>query len=227
MPFDGTMAADRATPLIYWAWLRQLGRGVFADDVSEALWSRSLATRSFQDALEGVLARDDASWCDDRSTPAAETCAQQADAALTRALDELQAGFGPEVTRWRWGQAHQARSEHRPFSRVKPLARWFELRTPTGGDTFTVNVSRVGLKADATTGELYLNEHAASLRALYDLGDPAQSRVMHSSGQSGLPFSPHYRSFVEPWRAVQYVPLWSHSGAVPEVLVLQPAAPSR
>ena len=219
--FDGTMAADRAAPLIFWAWQRQLARGVFMDDVGDALWERSLATRSFQDALESVLLRNDASWCDDRRTPAAETCAAQAGAALTRALDELQARHGSETARWQWGAAHQARSEHRPFSRVKALAPWFELRAPVGGDTHTVNVSRVGLRPDSTTGELYLNEHAASLRAIYDLGDPTQSRFMQSTGQSGNVFSPLFRSFVEPWRAVQYVPVWPQAAAK-QVLVLRP-----
>lgn len=219
--FTGTMAVDKAAPLIYWAWQRELVRGVFKDDTGDAIWLRGLATRSFQDAIERVLARDDASWCDDRQSPQAETCAQQASAALDRALVDLQARFGPDVSKWRWGAAHQARSEHRPFSRVKALARFFELRTPVGGDTHTVNVSRVGLLPDATTGELFLNEFAASLRALYDLGDPAQSRVMHSTGQSGLFFSPQYRSFVEPWRAVQYVPLWPR-GAAESVLRVKP-----
>ena len=36
---------------------------------------------------------------------------------------------------------------------MKPLARLFELRTPVGGDTYTVNVSRVTMRPDATTGE--------------------------------------------------------------------------
>lgn len=219
--FDGTMAADKPAALIYWAWQREMARGVFMDDTGAALWERSLATRSFQDALEGVLASNDSSWCDDRSTAQAETCAMQAGAALGRALTDLQARYGADMNRWRWGQAHQARSEHRPFSRVGALAPWFELRTPVGGDTHTVNVSRVGLRPDASTGELFLNEHAASLRALYDVADPTQSRVMHSSGQSGIFFSPLYRSFVEPWRAVQYVPLWPR-GAPSAVLVVRP-----
>lgn len=220
--FDGTMAADRAAPLIYWAWQRQLARGIFLDDVGEPMWQRGLATRTFQDALEGVLQRDDSSWCDDRATPAGETCAMQSGAALTRALDELQQRFGSDVAAWQWGRAHQARSEHRPFSRVKPLAKYFELRTPVGGDTFTVNVARVGLRPDTTSGELYLDEHGPSLRAIYDLGDPAQSRVMHSSGQSGIVFSPLYRSFVQPWAAVQYVPLWPQAGVPSQLLVVKP-----
>ena len=220
--FDGSMAADSAAPLIHWAWQRQLARSLFMDDTGAALWERSLATRSFQDALEAVLVRNDTAWCDDRGTPAViESCAQQSDTAFTRALDDLQARYGADPARWAWGAAHPARSEHRPFSRVPLLARWFELRTPVGGDTHTVNVSRVGLKPDVTTGELFLNEHAASLRALYDVGDLSQSRVMHSSGQSGIVFSKLYSSFVEPWRAVQYVPLWPQ-GAPAQVLTVKP-----
>jgi len=219
--FDGTMAADRAAPLIFWAWQRQLARGIFQDDTGAELWEKSLATRTFQDALENVLVRDDTTWCDDRGTPATETCAMQSDAALTRALDELQARFGAEVAQWQWGRAHQARSEHRPFSRVKALAPWFEQRVAVGGDTHTVNAARVGLRPDATTGELYLHEHGASLRAVYDLGDPAQSRFMHSTGQSGIAFSPLFRRFVQPWAEVQYVPVWPQA-APEQVLVVQP-----
>ncbi len=217
--FDGTMAADKAAPLIFWAWARQLAQGLFADEMGADLWQRS--GRSYRDAMEGVLERDDAWWCDDKSTPAVETCAQQVDAAFTRALDELQAVHGPDVAAWQWGRAHVARSEHRPFSRVKPLARWFELRTPVGGDTYTVNVSRVNLRPDGSTGELYLDEHGPSLRALYDLGDRSQSRFMLSSGQSGIPFSPLYRSFVERWTRVEYVPVWG--GETERTLVLTPA----
>ena len=43
---------------------------------------------------------------------------------------------------------------------------------------------------------------------------------MHSTGQSGLAFSPLYRNFVEKWAKVEYVPVWS---AVAEhTLVLVP-----
>jgi penicillin G amidase len=125
------------------------------------------------------------------------------------------------VAKWRWGDAHVARAEHRPFSNVKALARGFELRAPVGGDTYTLNVSRVGLTPDKTTGELYLGEHGPSLRALYDLGDPAQSRIVHSSGQSGLPFAAAYRNFMQTWVKVEDVPLWG--GAAVHTLVLKPA----
>jgi penicillin amidase len=223
--FDGTMAADRAAPLILWAWTRQLTEGLFADELGAELYQRNVAQRAFRDALEGVLDRQDAWWCDDKSTPAAETCAQQVDAAFTRALDEVQAMQGADVAKWQWGRAHVSRAEHRPFSNVGALARWFETRTPVGGDTYTVNVSKVMLRSDpasdARTGGPYRSEHGPSLRAIYDLGDKANSRFVQSSGQSGIVFSGWYRSFTEPWRAVKDVPVWE-SGAVDRRLVLKP-----
>jgi penicillin G amidase len=176
--------------------------------VGMRIWSRSIGSRPFRDALEGVLERNDGWWCDDKRTSDAETCAQQASTAFDAALDELQMRFGSDVATWRWGAAHQARSEHRPFSRVKPLARWFELRQPVGGDTWTVNAARVSLKPDAATGELYLNGHGPSLRAVYDVADPKNSRFVHSTGQSGIRWSPLYGSLAGRWAAVQDVPVW-------------------
>ena len=219
--FDGTMAADKAAPLIYWAWLRHLSEQVLTDEIGVPLYDRLLGQRGYFDAIEGVLTRDDAWWCDDKTTPAAESCDDQVGRAFGAALDELQALQGPDPAAWQWGRAHQARSEHRPFSRVKALAKWFEVRAPVGGDTYTVNVSRVSLKADAATGELYLNEHGPSLRGLYDLADKANSRVIHSTGQSGVAWSPFFRSFTPRWVQVEGVPLFPAAAAPMKTLVIQ------
>jgi penicillin amidase len=96
-----------------------------------------------------------------------------------------------------------------------------------GGDSHTVNVSRVSLKADATTAEFYLDEHGPSLRGRYDLGDASRSRVIHSSGQSGIPWSPLFRSFNQRWLQSEGVPLWPAAGAPVQTLVIQPTRPQR
>ena len=79
------------------------------------------------------------------------------------------------------------------------------------------------MKPDVATGELYLDEHGPSLRGRYDLADRAQSRVIHSTGQSGIPWSPLYKSFTPRWVAVDGVPLWPAAGEVMKTLVVQPA----
>lgn len=213
--FDGEMRAGDAAPLIFAAWAREMTRAVFADEMGgDEAYLRQVGRSDFRAGLEGVLERNDAWWCDDKTTPAVETCEQLVNRSLDRALDELQQRLGPDIARWQWGAVHQARSEHRPFSKVQEIAPLFELRAPTGGDNYTVNVARYHLKGT----EPYLNEHAASLRAIYDLGDAAKSSVMHSSGQSGLVLAPDYRRFVESWLAVADLPLW---GGGNRKLVLQ------
>jgi penicillin amidase len=221
--FDGTMAADQPVPAIYHAWARHMTELVFADEFGPTLWQREFGnSRSFRDALEGVMERQDAWWCDNKQTREIETCTELANEALNRALGELQNSLGDDPSTWRWGDLHIARAEHRPFSKVGALSWLFELRTPVGGDGHTINVSRVGLKPDATTGELYLSEHGPSLRALYDVADPSKSMFMHSTGQSGIPFTSLYRRFLPRWSANTYVPLWS-SAPGNDVLVLQAA----
>ena len=67
----------------------------------------------------------------------------------------------------------------------------------------------------------YLDEHGPGLRALYDLAEPRRSRMIHSSGQSGLTFSLDYRSFVPRWAHGGYLPLWG-DGKPGQVLELVP-----
>jgi penicillin amidase len=225
--WDGAMDAAQPAPLIHWAWIRQLTRLLIADELGgDAGLAAVFPQRSFREAVEGILVRQDGWWCDDKSTPTVtETCTQVNDRAMAAALHELSTAFGPDLAAWRWGDAHQAVSEHRPFSQVKALAPWFELRTPVGGDTYTVNVSRVALKG-ADPGSAYQSTHGPSLRALYDVAERQRSRVMHSSGQSGLPWLSAYRAFVEPWRRVDYLPLWPEGpeAAAGGVLTLAPRA---
>jgi penicillin amidase len=218
--FDGRMDADRAAPLIFWAWTQHLTRAMFQDDLGDALFERAFASRSFRDALHERLAANDADWCDDRRTPGRETCADLSNRALTAALNELQARFGPHLTEWRWGAAHQAKGEHRPFSRVAALRPFFQLQTPVGGDTYTVNVARVMLRPD-WEGVLYTDDHGPSLRTLMDVRDPTQSRMVTSTGQSGLPWRRTYRDQLPLWRDVRYLPMWPQ-GAAQHTLVLIP-----
>ena len=47
----------------------------------------------------------------------------------------------------------------------------------------------------------FANEFAASLRAVYDLSlaDANAATIIYSTGQSGNPFSAHYRDLTERW----------------------------
>jgi penicillin amidase len=201
--WDGTMAPGRAEPLIAWAWWRELARAIYADELGDAFRQNWLARAVF---LSNVLSGDPAAarWCDDVRTPAAESCEDRLAFSLEAALADLVRRHGSDQSRWRWGEAHAARHEHRPFGRQPQLARLFDIRTPSPGDAYTVNVGRSNLNDD---DEPFANRHAASLRAIYDLSDLEKSLYIHSGGQSGNLLSEHYKAFTEAWARNEYIPM--------------------
>ncbi|SNS78070.1 penicillin amidase [Noviherbaspirillum humi] len=207
--WDGTMGAERAEPLIFNAWLRAATRDMFADVLGDALMRDYWDLRNVHQPLLNALAdpAGKGQWCRKPERAAAtpeQACLDLVSRALETALEEMEKRHGKDMASWRWGEAHQARSEHRPFGRVPPLDRLFDIRVASPGDAYTVNVGRFSMRDDKAP---FVNRHAASLRAIYDLSDPERSLFMHSTGQSGNVFSPLYRNFVQPWAAVQYVPM--------------------
>ncbi|MGH8809091.1 MAG: penicillin acylase family protein, partial [Noviherbaspirillum sp.] len=185
--WNGSMDANRPEPLIFSAWMRMAARQIFIDELGEGLLRDYWEQRNVHLSTVNVLTNKDGQerWCADTANgPAgnAQTCADLKSISLESALDDLERRYGKAMPAWRWGEAHVARSEHRPFGKVALLGPLFDIRVPTPGDTFTVNVGRHSLRDEKAPFE---NRHAASLRALYDLSNPENSRFIHSTGQSG------------------------------------------
>ena len=201
--WDGAMELDRAEPLIAWAWWRELSRAIYADELGNAFQQNWLSRAVF---TANVLSGDpeSARWCDDVRTQAVETCEEQLAQSLDAALADLARRYGSDPSRWRWGEAHAARHEHRPFGRQPLLAKLFDIRVPSPGDAYSVNVGRSNLNDEA---EPFANRHAASLRAIYDLSNLENSLYIHSGGQSGNILSEHYKAFTEAWAKNEYIPM--------------------
>lgn len=204
--WNGSMDANRAEPLIYNAWIRAASRQIFADELGEALMKDYWEQRNVHRSTLNVLQNKDGQgrWCADVTSEAGrkQSCDDVLALSLDAAVADLEKRYGKDISTWNWGEAHVAHSEHRPFSKVDVLARFFDIRVPTPGDTFTVNVGRHNLKDDKAP---FANKHAASLRAIYDLANPENSRFIHSTGQSGSVLSDLYRNFSWRWANVAYV----------------------
>jgi penicillin amidase len=201
--WDGTMAADRPEPLIITAWWRALARAIYADELGDAFDANWLQRPVF---IGNVLAdkNGQSRWCDDVRTPKRESCAEILTESLEAALADLRKRYGKDMRRWRWGRAHVALHEHRPFGRVALLARFFDISVQSPGGAFTIDVGRSNFN-DATRP--YASRHAPSLRAIYDLSDMQASLFIYSGGQSGNPLSSGYRAFTRAWAAVEYIPM--------------------
>ena len=198
--WDANMRADRPEPLIFAAWMREAVRAIYSDDLGAA-FDRYFDARApaLIRLLEGRAKGRD--WCDDRATPMRESCGAVLAAALNRALGELGVRYGPDRTKWRWGPAHFAVGEHRPFGVVPSLAPYFNVEVPSPGGDYTLNRG----KMDYDQEPPFANRHASSYRAIYDFADLERSLYIHTTGQSGNPLSPFYRSFADRWAKVDYI----------------------
>ncbi|RZS56733.1 penicillin acylase family protein [Sphaerotilus mobilis] len=207
--FDGEMSADSTGASLYQAWALAVTRRVLADELGP-LWGRQFSERrSFRDALTGILADQDRWWCDDKATSdRTESCAEQVDAAYADAIADLRQRLGEDPTTWRWERLHRVRAEHRPFSQIAPLRRLFELRVAVPGDSHGINAMRVNLRADPGDARTYQVEHGPGLRAIYDLAAPARSRIVQSTGQSGIALSPDHGNLLALWSRGEGIPLW-------------------
>lgn len=201
--WDGSMAAERPEPLIMTAWWRELTRAIYADELGEAFDANWLQRPEF---IRNVLADKDGQsrWCDDVRTAKKESCDEVLSASLEAALADLRQRYGKDMQRWKWGVAHPALHEHRPFGRVPLLARLFDISVPSPGGAFTIDVGRSNFNDAAHP---YASRHAPSLRAIYDLSNMQASLFIHSGGQSGNPLSPDYRAFSRAWAAGEYIPM--------------------
>jgi penicillin amidase len=198
--WDFMMDRDRPEPLIATAWLRHAMIAIFEDDLGNAFdgWFEARG-EVMRRVLTGDGVRD---WCDRRGTDAPEDCASVLAESLGTALAELEGRYGNDRTAWRWGEAHVAVGEHRPFGQVPPLDRLFNVSVASGGDAFTLDRGRTSLNDDEAP---YANRHASSYRAIYPLDDLDASLYMTTTGQSGNVFSRHYRDLAEPWADGNYI----------------------
>ena len=195
--WDGEMDRNRREPLIFTAWIRELGRAIYADEL-KGLFPRYWDYRA--PFLISVLSRE-TQWCDDVGTVEKESCGSRLALALDKAMKDLARRFGSNKEKWTWGAAHQARFRHQMFSSVPLLGSPAGLKIAADGGQFTLNRGAGHLANPVNPFE---DIHGPGLRAIYDLSDLAASRFMIATGQSGNMLSSHYKDMLEDWRDGKY-----------------------
>ena len=198
--WDYHMVRDSAAPLVFIAWVREGMIGIFGDDLGPTFdtWFAARGTVM----LNLLAGRTSRPWCDDRSTAGVETCAEILAVALDKALSDLEMRYGEDRDAWRWGAAHLTTGNHTPFGNVPVLKTFFDVQVESAGGPFTLDRGKTRLNNARTP---YLNASGAGFRGIYDLSDLDRSTYITATGQSGNPFSRHYRDFAVPWSDVRSI----------------------
>ena len=193
--WNGDMS-DSAEALIYAAFMKEMARAIYADELGDAFESFTASRTPF---MQSVIAGPNGHWCDVTTTDTVETCVQIAGSAFDKAVAAIEAEYGSDIDDWRWGKAHAAYFGHAPFSALPLMDSIFSARAPLPGDANTVNVGAFSYAQDG-----FETTHAASFRAIYDLSDLDASLFAMPMGQSGHIASPHYKNLLQPWARGEY-----------------------
>jgi penicillin amidase len=225
--WDGDVAADSVGASVYeafvtgltqrlarakapnaWPWA--IGEGFGQIVPRTMLWTRAVSR------LVRLLRERPSDWFPGSSWEA------EATAALGDEVRALAESHGADPAGWAWGHLRPLVLEH-PLGSRRPFDRVFNLGPmPMGGDANTpMQASSGPIRPFANAGFL------ANTRCVFDLGSLAASRFSLAGGQSGNPFSRHYRDLFDLWRRGDGVPIpWTEAevvAATRETLVLEPA----
>ena len=195
-------------------WSGEMDRGS-AEPLLLILWTEKLKAKLAQDELEdtyryfsGVRAEfvrtilvDNTHWCDDVNTSDTETCDQQVAAAWEDVKSWISTQEDSETTALEWGDYHFATFDHLLFGNLPLISGLGKMAVANGGDNYTINV---GSHASSAARVPFRQGHGPAFRAVFDLGDRAQSRFAMAGGQSGHLASPHYDDLLLSWRDGEY-----------------------
>ena len=133
--------------------------------------------------------------------------------------------MGDNREEWAWGALHTATFVSNPLgaSGISVLEDMVNLGpVATSGMRTTVNATAFSAENDGD----FSVQALPSMRMILDFSDLSNSRVMHTTGQSGHPFSDQYGQMVDPWRIIDYHPmLWTQEqveAAAVQTLTLAP-----
>jgi penicillin amidase len=202
--WDYRTTVDSPVAALFEVWMtKHLGKLAVAKVTPEA--ARVLITVPDVAAVIDLLENPDASLGAD---PRAARDAVLLE-SLSAAVNELRQLLGPDPTDWAWGKLHHAQFVHAlaPLADDATRAQLTVGRLAMGGSAFSP-------RAAAYRPSDFSIISGASFRMVLDVGNWDQSVTINTPGQSGDPYSAHYRDLAPLWAGGEYIPLLYSRAAV-------------
>jgi len=201
----GQARMDSAPAAMFEVFWKNLLADTFNDDLPEDY--RAEGGSRWNEVMRNLVKQPNDFWWDDKTTTGV---VETRDDIMARAFSEAVAELGKlqnqDPTTWNWGDLHTAtfRNQTLGKSGIAPIEALFN-RGP-----FRVNGSEAIVNAtgwDASLG--YAVDWLPSMRMIVDLGNLQNSITVHTTGESGHAYHPHYIDMADLWRNIEYYPmLW-------------------
>ena len=202
--WDYQASIDSAPAALFEVFWRNLLQGTFRDDLPERYWPRN-GSRWNEVMRQLVQQPNDFFWDDKETTDKVETRDDIIDRSFAAAVKEMRSLQGRDMSEWKWGELHTSTFRNGTLgnSGVGLIESLFNRGPfPTGGGSAIVNAT------SWSSADSYEVTHVPSLRGIYDLSNLDNSLTIHTTGQSGHAYHPHYDDMALMWTNIEYYPMW-------------------
>ena len=219
--WDYQNRADSTGAAVFNAFWRHFLQNTFNDQVPEERYYPDGGSR--WNEIMRHMDENSAWWDDKTTTDVTETRADTLRKSFEQGVAELEKMLGNDPTEWNWGEMHASTFRNGTLgeSGVPPIEALFNRGPfPTSGGEAIVNATGWSVQDGYETNWL------PSMRMIVDLSNLNNSITVHTTGQSGHAYHPHYIDMAEMWANIQYYSmLWDQNEVVSQAgghLVLRP-----
>ncbi len=197
--WQGTHTREDKAPVIYQKIIYHTLKLAMADKLDSGIFDGFINTHLMKRSLNNLFHNDSSKWWDKPQTATQETRNEIFNEAFAISIEELEAQLG-NVENWQWGQVHTLEHPH-PIGQVELLRDFFNV------GTFNMDASDGVLNKlsfTRTASGLYPITSGPSSRRIINFADIENSYSILPTGQSGNPFSDHYRDQAEMYSQGQW-----------------------
>ncbi|MFD0797433.1 penicillin acylase family protein [Maribacter chungangensis] len=188
--WQGDYPLESVAATIFTRWEYFLLKNTFKDELGEEQFTQFLSTHFHKRVIAPMSEKSSSVWWDNVNTSdTKETAEMIVQDAFLKALTSLENDFGADLSAWTWGKVHTLEHPH-PIGQVEALKSFFNVGPfPVHGTREVINNMYFGY--DGT--RMYKTSSGPSTRRVIDFSDVENSVSILPTGQSGNPFSKHYK----------------------------------
>lgn len=199
--WDGSNTIDNVAPTIYNKWIYLYLKNTFEDELGEKLFNQLNATHLMKRMIANQIEKENSIWWDNVNTNnIKETKKEILTASFTQAINSLEKQLGDNIMLWNWGKVHTLEHPH-PIGTISYLKKYFNV------GPFPMNGAREVIDNrgfEYNDSGIYKITAGPSTRRIIDFSDIENSISILPTGQSGNPFSKHFKDQVEMYNKGQF-----------------------
>jgi len=192
--WNGDNQLEDVAPTIYHKFIYLCLKNTLQDELGDDMFSQIMKTHLIKRTIAPLFSKENSVWFDNIETKdKSESRKDIIRQSYLEAISALEKQLGNNISQWTWNKVHTLEHQH-PIGKIDLLRKYFNV------GPFKINGTREVINNLAffydETGE-YKVTSGPSTRRIVDFSDIENSLSILPTGQSGNPFSAHYKDQAE------------------------------